>query len=108
MQDFYASMYLANVASFAKYISDENIKEADKDKNLMHQYQTNTNILIGKLKDNLIIAVLEKSNFKRIRMLRKIVAEISRNKVPIIENRHTERKSTPRKRKFHSNQKLSL
>ncbi len=106
-QDFYASMYLANVACFAKYISDENIREDNKEKDLKYAYQTNTNILIGKLKDDLILAILVKSNRKRLKMLRRIITEISRSRVPIIEDRHNPR-NIPRKKRFHSNQKSSL
>jgi hypothetical protein len=46
-------MYLANVAAFAKYITDEIIATIDDGKNLKYEYQTNTNMLIGKQKTNL-------------------------------------------------------
>jgi len=107
-QDFYASMYLANVAAFAKYITDENIATIDDGKNLKYEYQTNTNMLIGKLKNNLVLAMLEDNHRKRKKMINKILIEISQNKVPIRKNRQVERKATTRKQRFHCNQKSAL
>lgn len=107
-QDFYAGMYLTNVAAFAKYISDKNISNSSEGKNLKHEYQTNTNMLIGKLKDNLVLALLEDNPRKREKMIKSVLIEISLNKVPIRKNRQVERKVTTRKRKFHICKKSSL
>jgi|SRR5659263_30484 len=101
-------MYLANVATFAKYIIDENIDIIDDGKNLKYEYQTNTNMFIGKLKNNLVLAVLEDNHRKRKKMINKILIEISQNKVPIRKNRQFERKATTCKRRFHCNQKSAL
>ena len=101
-------MYLANVATFAKYIIDENIDIIDDGKNLKYEYQTNTNMFIGKLKNNLVLAVLEDNHRKRKKMINKILIEISQNKVPIRKNRQVERKATTRKQRFHCNQKSAL
>jgi len=73
-QDFYATMYLTNMVSLAKKDADQDIKEKYKDKNLKYEYKVNTNILIGKLKDNLILMMLEWSPRKRSKMLKEIKA----------------------------------
>lgn len=40
--------------------SDEIIRGNNKDKNLKHEYKTNLNILVGTLKDKLVMMILEK------------------------------------------------
>lgn len=108
MQDFWATMTLANLLAFAKLDSDTVITKADKDKDLKYEYQTNTNILIGKLKDNLVKMLLTQSPLKRNRIFRSIMREIIRNKVPIRNDRKVERKPPRRNKRFFIARKLSL
>jgi len=49
LQDFYACMYLSNMVTFAKCITDDEIQKDNAGKTLKNEYKTNTNILIGKL-----------------------------------------------------------
>ncbi|KYH29046.1 transposase DDE domain protein [Clostridium tepidiprofundi DSM 19306] len=42
-QDFYATMYLANMVALAKKDANEAIEEKYKDKNLTYEYKINTN-----------------------------------------------------------------
>ena len=44
-------MYLANMVALAKNEANEEIAQKNEEKNLKYDYQVNTNILIGKLKD---------------------------------------------------------
>lgn len=106
-QDFYASMFLSNMATFAKYVTDAEIQKDHANKNLDYEYQTNVNILIGKLKDNLVLALLEPEPNKRDRALKKVLAEIAKNRTPIRPDRKFERK-TPRKKRFYMNKKSAL
>jgi hypothetical protein len=106
-QDFYASMFLSNMATFAKYVTDAEIQKDNADKDLDYEYKTNVNILIGKLKDNLVLALLEPNPDKRDRALQKVLAEISRNRTPIRPGRQFERK-LPRKKRFFMNKKSAL
>ncbi|HZK72133.1 MAG TPA: IS4 family transposase [Clostridia bacterium] len=104
LQDFYASMYLSNMSTFAKYITDAKILKNNKNKGLKYTYKTNTNILIGKLKDNLILALLDENPKRRERGMRKVIAEIAKNQIPIRPGRQFER-NIPRKKRFHMNKK---
>lgn len=104
LQDFYASMFLSNMATFAKYISDAKIQKENKNKGLKYEYKTNINILIGKLKDNLIIALMDDSPKRREKGMKKVIAEIVKNRIPIRPGRKFERK-LPRKKRFHMNMK---
>jgi hypothetical protein len=56
-QDSYASMFFSKMAIFAKYVTDAEIQKDNADRNLDYEYKTNVNVLIGKLKDNIILAM---------------------------------------------------
>lgn len=107
-QDFYATMYLSNMVSLAKMDANAIIEDKNKDKNLKHEYKVNTNILIGKLKNSLVLMLLEKSSIKRSRMLKKIMKEISRNIIPIRPERNFVRRMTLRANKNPLNKKRAL
>lgn len=107
-QDFYASIYLTNLVSIAKAEADQTIEEKNRGKGLKYEYKVNTNILIGKLKDNLILILLEKSSRKRTKMLARIKNEISRNYVPIRPGRKKPRRMGVRANKHSINQKKCL
>ncbi|WP_252232280.1 IS4 family transposase [Clostridium sp. ZBS15] len=91
-QDFYATIYLANMVSLAKKDAERSMAEKYTDKNLKYEYKINTNILIGKLKDTLITLIAMNNPWKRSRMLKFIQEEIERNVIPIRPNRTFERK----------------
>lgn len=107
-QDFYATMYLSNMVALAKMDADASIKEKNKDKNLKYEYKVNTNILIGKLKNSLVLMLLEKSAWKRSRILKKIMKEISRNIIPIRPGRRYPRRMAVRANKSPLNTKKSI
>jgi hypothetical protein len=107
-QDFYATMYLSNMVSLAKMDANLIIEEENKDKELKYEYKVNTNILIGKLKNSLVLMLLEKSTRKRSKLLKKIMKEISRNVIPIRPGRSYIRRMTVRANKNPLNRKRSL
>jgi hypothetical protein len=92
-QDFYATMYLANMVALAKKDANEAIKEEFKGKDVKYEYKVNTNVLIGKLKDTLITMISLNSPWKRSRMLKHIQNEIERNVIPIRPDRQFEGKN---------------
>jgi hypothetical protein len=93
-QDFYASIFLSNMASLVKQEADELIAEEQKHKNLKYQYTVNTNILIGKLKNTLVQIIIEKSPRKRKALYKKLMEEVSRNRSPIRKERTFNRSKT--------------
>jgi hypothetical protein len=107
-QDFYATMYLSNMAALAKMDANAIIEEENKDKNLKYEYKVNTNILIGKLKNSLVSMLLEKSSRKRSKMLKEIMKEISDNIIPIRPGRSYKRRMTVRANKNPLNRKKAL
>lgn len=107
-QDFYATVYLSNMVSLAKMDANALIIEGQKDKELKYKYKVNTNILIGKLKNSLVLMLLEKSPRKRSKMLKKIMKEISRNVIPIRPGRQYERHMSKRANENSLNRKKSI
>ena len=91
-QDFYASIYLLNMVAIAKNEANQKIAQNNKDKELKYEYIVNTNILIGKLKDSMVLMLLENNSEKRSSMLNSIMQEISRYTVPIRPGRSNIRK----------------
>ena len=57
-QDFYVTMYISNLVTITKIMSDEEIKKQTKNKELKYKYQTNESRLISQLKDEMILCLL--------------------------------------------------
>ena len=104
-QDFYASIYLSNMIELARQESDELINETNEQKDLKHKYKTNLNMLVGSLKDKLILMMLEKSDHRRNKMYKNIMAQASENAIPIRIGRHNPRKIHHSRGKYNTNHK---
>lgn len=107
-QDFYASIYLSNMAEFARKHSDSIIKEKHADRNLKYTYRTNFNTLIGTLKDKLVMTLLEENDKKRNKMFMKIMNIISKSAVPIRLERKNPRKQFLIRSKYQLHKKRCL
>jgi hypothetical protein len=107
-QDFYASVFLANMASFVKQDADEIIAKEHKNKNLKYEYKTNINILYGLLKDELILILLENSLRKRTLMYKKLLKEVVRNRNPIRPGRKYNRRNSLKANKNCLTQKTCI
>ena len=109
MQDFWISMYLANMAAIAKNEADEKIKEERLDKDNKYEYQTNVNTLIGSMRDRLADAVFTRNPAQRQKKLERIILEIQKSVVPIRpDDGNTPRLENPRKVKYHHNKRSNL
>ena len=109
MQDFWISMYLANMAAIAKNEADVKIKEVRKDKDNKHEYQANVNTLIGSLRDKLADAVFSRNPAHRQKKLERIMTEIQKSVVQIShDDGETPRYENTRKVKFHHNKRSNL
>ena len=108
-QDFWISMYLANMAAIAKSEADEKIKDARKDKDNNYDYQANVNNIIGSLRERLADAVFSRNPAHRQKKLERIILEIQRAVVPIRpDDGNTPRYENTRKTSFHHNKKHNL
>ena len=109
MQDFWISMYLANMAAIAKNEADEKIKEERRDKDNKYEYQANVNTLIGSMRDRLADAVFTRNPNQRQKKLERIILEIQKSVVPIRpDNGNTPRLENSRKVKYHHNKRSNL
>ncbi|WP_243154530.1 hypothetical protein [Clostridium sporogenes] len=73
-------------------VKKDAIEEKYENKSLKYDYKVKTNILIGKLKDYLILMLITKNPWKCNKILKYIQQEIQRNVIPIRPNRKFERK----------------
>jgi hypothetical protein len=106
LQDFWASVYLANMATVAKDEANAEEQKERSGKNNRYTYVPNLNQVIATLKDYLAIACFTKSAEERERCLNLIMMEMKRSVTPIRPNRSVNRPANPRKAKFHHNRKI--
>ena len=104
-QDFYATMFLKNLAAMMIFENADLIKELhDSDEN-QYQYKANMNTVISILKTDLIEMLVTNSKRKRSAILRHIYDEISKAVIPVRHDRFFPRKKSHLHSKFHQNQK---
>lgn len=106
-QDFYAAMFLTNIAAASAQDAQALIEQDREDKCNKYQYQANINELIGVLKDRLVQALTK--NYPRLQalLIDIIIQEIRSNVVPKRLDRVVPRNPSPRKAKFHHNRKAN-
>lgn len=107
-QDFYASIYLSNMIELAREESDEIIQNENQKKEPKYVYKTNLNILIGSLKNKLIMLFLEESPRKRNKMYKEIMNEVSRSRIPVRPDRQNPRNKKLTRGKYAKNHKRCL
>lgn len=96
------------MVALAKNEANEKIAQNKEDKSLKYEYKVNTNILIGTLKDSLVLMLLEDNLEKRNAMFNRTMLEITKNMVPIRPGRSHERRKGLKAHKYPMNQKSSL
>ena len=101
LQDFWATMFLANIAAGAKRDADSAIEGeiADGGRKLKYEeYRANENLLIGRLKDNFIMILFEDDGLKRTILMRKLIDRIASHWVPVRPGRSFPRRPDSHKR----------
>ena len=86
-QDFYATIFISNIVAATKMSSDEAIAENNADKDLKYEYKTNESLLISKLKDKFVLALLTDSSRKSNKIIDEIIKSAAKNRIPIKPNR---------------------
>lgn len=105
LQEFYATMFLNNIASMMAMDCEEEIKEYCSDKKLKYQYKTNISMTISILRYRLIEMFTYKSQKKRNKILELIYNQLMTSVTPIRPNRTYERKVKHGTQKFHNNRR---
>jgi hypothetical protein len=106
LQDFWATMYLSNLATVAKDEANAIAQKERAGKNNKYVYVPNLNQVIASLRDHLAEACFAKSEAERTRCVEMILTEIKKAVVPIRPNRTVLRPSNPRKAKYPHNRKF--
>ena len=109
MQDFWITMYLANMVAIIKNEADQEIAEERKDKENKYEYQANVNTLIGSMRDRFADAVFSRNPAHRQKKLERIMAEVKKSVVPIRpDDGNTPRYENTRKSSHHHNKRHNL
>jgi hypothetical protein len=104
-QDFFATIYMANVAAVACWDAQKDVNEKRELKNNKYSYHVNVNHAIGTLKDRFIMMLLEPSPRIRRKMLKQILFLLKESVVPTRPGRSIPRNPSPRKSRFRFNRK---
>jgi len=107
LQDFYATIYLANLVAFAAQEADEIIAQQDQSKQLKYSRKANRNRTVAKVREKFLCMVLEPDPRIREAMMDNIVASIACYPVSVVPNRSPPRRP-PRRKRFHMNRKPPL
>ena len=104
MQDFWATMYLANLMASVECQTDAIIATNNEDTDNKYQQTTNENRLICKFRETFITCLIEPSVTKRNLLFDTLIADIVRRPVEVKPDRIVERK-IPRIMKYHDRRK---
>jgi hypothetical protein len=100
LQEFYATMALANICSC--FINDADAKIADDHGNCKYKHQANRRLCVGQIVPVFLESVFTESERKRNRLWKEVEKFCERFSEPIRPGRNPERK-TPRDKKFYAN-----
>ena len=103
-QDFYATMYMANLAAAARWEAQAIVDAERAGKDNKYEYQVNVNHEIGVLKDRLIYALTLDDPAKE---LEKIIRLLAKRVCPVKPGRSVVRNKSTRKSKFHWNSRAN-
>ena len=102
LQDFYATMFLLNLANAVASISDDEIAAADQGKELKYPRRANRNRAIDKLRGDSLRMMLELNAEIRSIILDKLISDITHRPLSVVRNRvDVPPRRTPRKKRFH-------
>ena len=99
-QDFYATVFLLNMAFAHASVANDEISAIDNGKQLKYPRKANLNRSISKLRDCFWDMLTEQDRQKRQSIFENLISEITRYPVPIVPNRSPARKK-PRKKRFY-------
>jgi hypothetical protein len=100
-QDFYATIFAANMLTLAKGAADQEIAQEDAAKQLKYEYQANEKLAIQKVRNKLMLLMAEDDLKARERLFDSLVADISRNRSEIRPGRHFSRSGRSRHPRKH-------
>lgn len=107
LQDFYATMFLANLAGVLEYELHEEIEAAHSTPENRYAYRMNIATTISELKRTVVEMLTTSSWAKRERLYTHMVARLTKSVVPVRQNRSAERVKRHKSMKYPNNMKRS-
>ena len=95
LQDFWASMYMANLAAAFEYDAEREYDSRRGDKQYLHDKQINHATVIATLRVEFLSIFLEDSKRRRARRLHAFIRAFSKSLVDIVPLRHFPRNLLP-------------
>lgn len=105
LQDFYASLFLANLAGALEFDLHEKIEAAHNKPENKYEYRMNMNMIISELKGNVVKMLVAESKIKRAKLFYQIQRRLKNAVVPVRPNRNFPRTRRHLTAKFSQNMK---
>lgn len=105
LQDFYATMFLANLAGVLEYDLHEEIEAAHANPENRYAYRMNLAMTISELKRTVISMLSTSSKLKREKLYAQMMIRLTRAVVPVRPNRSSERIKKHKSMKYSNNMK---
>lgn len=105
LQDFYATIFLANLAGVMQYDLHTEIEAAHAKPENLYEYKMNVTMTISELKKTVVEMLATSSRLKREKLYQKIIIRLTRSVVPVRQNRTETRIIRHKSMKFHNNLK---
>ena len=105
IQDFFATVYLANIVAFAAEEADKRVAANDEGKSLKYPRKANRNRVIRKVRNAFFDLLDEKNNAKREKMIDSLIENCSKHPVSITPQRASSVRKRPRAKRYHIGKK---
>lgn len=105
LQDFYATLFLANLAGALEFDLHEQIETAHSKPENKYKYQMNVNMTISELKRTVIEMIATKSKLKRMQLFGRMESRLMKAVVPVRPNQENPRTRLHTAAKFSQNSK---
>jgi len=106
LQDFYATIYICNVASIIIADAQEEYEKATGDKKKKHGYKVNKKIAVAYVKKDLLHVMLQDDPDEAIKLYEKFVKKLTKHVIPIRNNRSFERPTRHMPKHGRTNKKV--
>lgn len=105
-QDFFASLFLANLLACVEADCEEPVQKRNQEKTGKYCHQINTTLAVSELKSHIVELIVTESPRKRRKLLRQIQDELMHNLLPVRPGRSFPHKTKHPAVKFPQNRKL--
>lgn len=105
LQDFYATMFLANLAGVLEYDLHEEIEAAHSKPENLYTYKMNIAMTISELKRTVVEMLSTSSKLKREQLYAEMTFRLTKAVVPVRPNRSSERAKKHKSMKYPNNSK---